>query len=376
MRISALYLSVRQHEEDKKSSTEFGRAARAADDNGDDCQCLPTATQNSCCGTDKRAQRGNRLGTRQRQLGRRLCNPQAADDSPTLWGHQNQQLRDVARSGSDEGCVCKLTACCSRVKQLTVSTAKSAPKKGSHATQNRPPMTTDLVRALAAAAAEASSERAAPGRSSSTVDDDGDDEGGGVALEQQQAGLAAQQMARRQQQQQQQASQPPGADAAGAEAGAAPQQAPQLQSAPAAAGRTDDDPKPLAIGASLSSTALAAHPQTSTSTAEIGSTIARPGPVRINVKGAFIVDEEPGSASSPTATEASNGPAAPGRAPRHASGNSDGATNGTPTTASGRAHSPSEHHPTYDIRLPNHHDVVSHIAVDVSGMGVQGESCT
>ena len=69
-----------------------------------------------------------------------------------------------------------------------------------------------------------------------------------------------------------------------------------------------------------------------TSTEEIDNTITRPGSVKINVTGAFIVDPD-------TATPAL----------RHGAG--------------GRT-SPS-HHETSDIRLPNHTAVVSHIAVDV-----------
>ena len=69
------------------------------------------------------------------------------------------------------------------------------------------------------------------------------------------------------------------------------------------------------------------RPRTATSIAEIDSTISHPGSVRINVKGAFIVDQ------------------------------------GATTPANGRG-SP-DHHQTQDIRLPNHHAVVSHIAVDV-----------
>jgi len=61
-----------------------------------------------------------------------------------------------------------------------------------------------------------------------------------------------------------------------------------------------------------------------TNTAEIDSTITHPGSVKINVKGAFIVDQE-----SPVP-------------------NINGGT-----------------HDTKDIRLPNHTAVVSHIAVDV-----------
>ncbi|KAF9872175.1 hypothetical protein CkaCkLH20_10267 [Colletotrichum karsti] len=70
--------------------------------------------------------------------------------------------------------------------------------------------------------------------------------------------------------------------------------------------------------------------RTMTSTQEIDNTIIRPGSVRINVKGAFIVDPDSSSPSN-------NG-------------------RGSPT-----------HHETSDIRLPNHHAVVSHIAVDIGG---------
>lgn len=73
--------------------------------------------------------------------------------------------------------------------------------------------------------------------------------------------------------------------------------------------------------------------RTMTSTEEIDNTIIRPGSVRINVKGAFIVDPD---SSSPR----SNG-------------------RGSPT-----------HHETSDIRLPNHHAVVSHIAVDVCALSL------
>ncbi|CAK7272124.1 hypothetical protein SEPCBS57363_004972 [Sporothrix epigloea] len=113
------------------------------------------------------------------------------------------------------------------------------------------------------------------------------------------------------------------------------------------------------------------RPRTSTSTAEIDSTIARPGPVRINVKGAFIVDEEPNGSSS-NSNSNSNGSSgtssmrettSTGRSSRIASGSSGRQAE----SANGRAHSPSEHHLPFDIRLPNHHAVVSHIAVDIGG---------
>lgn len=76
------------------------------------------------------------------------------------------------------------------------------------------------------------------------------------------------------------------------------------------------------------------RPRTATTTAEIDSTIIHPGSVKINVKGAFIVEE---------------GSRSPGA-----------------HSLSGRSGSPDNHHQTKDIRLPNHTAVVSHIAVDVS----------
>jgi type II pantothenate kinase len=89
-----------------------------------------------------------------------------------------------------------------------------------------------------------------------------------------------------------------------------------------------------------------AHPlnhkrrRTMTSTDEIDSTIIRPGSVRINVKGAFIVDPD-------TATPASTSGASAGGAASH----------------NGRM-SPT-HPETSDIRLPYHTAIVSHIAIDV-----------
>lgn len=66
-----------------------------------------------------------------------------------------------------------------------------------------------------------------------------------------------------------------------------------------------------------------------TSTAQIQSTIQRPGAVKINVQGAFIVDEEEKTQSNGLlGVECQND--------------------------------------TNDIRLPNHTEVVSHVAVDVS----------
>ena len=75
--------------------------------------------------------------------------------------------------------------------------------------------------------------------------------------------------------------------------------------------------------------------RTMTSHDEIDHNLTRPGSVRINVKGAFIVDQD---------------------APTPAGAGPNGRTSGrvSPT-----------HHETSDIRLPNHTAVVSHIAVDV-----------
>ncbi|GAB1311679.1 hypothetical protein MFIFM68171_01889 [Madurella fahalii] len=82
------------------------------------------------------------------------------------------------------------------------------------------------------------------------------------------------------------------------------------------------------------STAAAANgrPRTATGPAEIDETLSHPGSVRINVKGAFIVDQD----------------------------------SATPTSSNGRSGSPG-HHDTKDIRLPNHTAVVSHIAIDIGG---------
>jgi hypothetical protein len=75
-----------------------------------------------------------------------------------------------------------------------------------------------------------------------------------------------------------------------------------------------------------SSTPKFGRPRTTTVQSDIQDTIQHPGNVRINVQGAFIVDEE---------------------------------QPGTPQSED------YEHDP-HDIRLPNHTSVVSHVAVDVS----------
>jgi type II pantothenate kinase len=69
--------------------------------------------------------------------------------------------------------------------------------------------------------------------------------------------------------------------------------------------------------------------RTRTNTAEIDSTIIHPGSVKINVTGAFIVDQD---SCSPKEIELNVN---------------------------------ANHYDTKDIRLPNHTAVVSHIAVDV-----------
>ncbi|KAK0717137.1 fumble-domain-containing protein [Lasiosphaeria miniovina] len=71
------------------------------------------------------------------------------------------------------------------------------------------------------------------------------------------------------------------------------------------------------------------RPRTATGGSIIDTTLSHPGSVRINVKGAFIVDLES-------------------------------------TASNGRTGSP-HNHETRDIRLPNHTAVVSHIAIDIGG---------
>ncbi|EPE04538.1 pantothenate kinase [Ophiostoma piceae UAMH 11346] len=116
-------------------------------------------------------------------------------------------------------------------------------------------------------------------------------------------------------------------------------------------GQAAPEAPPLDTAAASSSAPPTQRPRTWTSTAEIDSAVARPGTVRINVKGAFIVDEDlAGNASSPTSETGE-----PNRRPSRTG------------SGGGRAHSPSEAHGTFDIRLPNHHAVVSHIAVDIGG---------
>lgn len=72
--------------------------------------------------------------------------------------------------------------------------------------------------------------------------------------------------------------------------------------------------------------------------------ILHPGSVKINVKGAFIVDEQP--------AEQQNGNA-------NGNGNGNGASFGGGDGI---------HYEHKDIRLPHHTDVVSHVAVDVSSL--------
>ncbi|OAA72203.1 Type II pantothenate kinase [Cordyceps fumosorosea ARSEF 2679] len=93
---------------------------------------------------------------------------------------------------------------------------------------------------------------------------------------------------------------------------------------------TARDPSSLDAAAPTSLRPTISRSRTMTTTAEIDSTIAKPGSVKINVTGAFIVDPD------------------------------------TATPKNGRV-SPTTHHETSDIRLPNHTAVVSHIAVDIGG---------
>lgn len=94
----------------------------------------------------------------------------------------------------------------------------------------------------------------------------------------------------------------------------------------------------------------ARRPRTATNTAEIDTALSHPGSVRINVKGAFIVDQDATPPSPSINGESGSGVGVP-------------VTNGN-----GRA-SPSNHE-TKDIRLPNHTAVVSHIAVDVCQLNI------
>jgi hypothetical protein len=75
---------------------------------------------------------------------------------------------------------------------------------------------------------------------------------------------------------------------------------------------------------------LNGQPRPVADTSEIDEALSHPGSVRINVKGAFIVDED----------------------------------SATPTTPDERSSSPGRHE-SKDIRLPNHTAIVSHIAIDV-----------
>jgi hypothetical protein len=78
--------------------------------------------------------------------------------------------------------------------------------------------------------------------------------------------------------------------------------------------------------------------------------ILHPGTIKINVKGAFIVDDD---ASTPCST-----------------GRTTPTSNGTKTEGVTGINEDGEYfeyqHDTQDIRLPNHTAVVSHIAIDVS----------
>lgn len=96
-----------------------------------------------------------------------------------------------------------------------------------------------------------------------------------------------------------------------------------------AAGETGNTAARARHAHSLSGT-IPTRPRRTTAQSDIHETILHPGNVKINVQGAFIVDEE---------------------------------QPGTPQSED------YEHDPK-DIRLPNHTAVVSHIAVDVSASGV------
>ncbi|KAF2244214.1 fumble-domain-containing protein [Trematosphaeria pertusa] len=95
----------------------------------------------------------------------------------------------------------------------------------------------------------------------------------------------------------------------------------QLDPTTGESGRTGPTP-----AAEISSVPDAARPRRPTVQSDIQETILHPGTVRINVQGAFIVDDEPSTPESDDYT-----------------------------------------HDPRDIRLPNHTAVVSHIAVDIGG---------
>ncbi|KAJ1336033.1 type II pantothenate kinase [Microdochium nivale] len=135
------------------------------------------------------------------------------------------------------------------------------------------------------------------------------------------------------------------------------------QAETAISGRTvatqDDTDDTSAAQPEATADAPTRRPRTATNTAEIDSTIHHPGSVRINVKGAFIVDgTEPGTPaliSNPAASSVLGGGDSPGLPPHVGSNNGGGTLGG------------GGYHETKDIRLPNHTAVVSHIAVDIGG---------
>lgn len=115
---------------------------------------------------------------------------------------------------------------------------------------------------------------------------------------------------------------------------------------------------PTATGTGTGTGTGNGRPRTATNTAEIDTALSHPGSVRINVKGAFIVDQETATPPDPTANSGVDAGKENGTSVSPGTGNSNGHGIGN-----GRA-SPSNHE-TKDIRLPNHTAVVSHIAVDV-----------
>ena len=79
----------------------------------------------------------------------------------------------------------------------------------------------------------------------------------------------------------------------------------------------------------------------SSSAADMQSTISQPGPIKINVTGAYIIEDEENNGSP-------------------------GLNNISPASSQdGEEHSYSHHN--RDIRLPNHTSVVSHVAADIGG---------
>lgn len=94
-----------------------------------------------------------------------------------------------------------------------------------------------------------------------------------------------------------------------------------------------------------------------TNPTEIRSAIVKPGDVRINVQGAFIVSDGGDDGQGSNGSNGSNG--------NDGSNGNNGNNAGNSRKDAGPPETEYEHD-SRDIRLPNHTAVVSHVAVDVS----------